>query len=115
MASEATLRQYASALVTLFVKQYTQKYGKPPSDLNRYRDRWGFQGMAEDFGKKRSEEIINYYLSSTRSSHPVGYLLYNYDKINETMLDFERDVEARRRLREETRRRVEEWSGKQRG
>jgi hypothetical protein len=113
--NEATLRKYSQALVTRYVKKYTEKYGKPPTDLNRYRDRWGFQGMVEDFGKDRAEQIMDFYLESNRPNHPVGYLLFNYDKVNETMIKFEEDIEVRKRIMEETRKRVEEWDGDQRG
>ena len=109
--NEATLKKYSQALVSQFVKEYSVKYGKAPSDLNRYRDRWGFQSMIEDLGKARAQELITFYLKSTRASHPVSYLLYNYDKINDTMEENEQDLENRRLLMEETRRRVEEWNG----
>lgn len=113
--NEATLRKYSQALVTRFVKKYAERYGNPPSDLNRYRDRWGFQGMVEDFGKARAEQIVDFYLEADRPSHPVDYLLYNYDKLNAAMIKFEEDAESRRRIMEETKKRVEEWVGNQRG
>jgi len=113
--NEATLRKYSQALITHFLKRYTEKYGKPPADFNRYRDRWGFQSMIEDLGKNRSTEVVDYYLSAPYSNHSVSFLFYNSDKISKKMFQLEEDAKKRKQLMEETKRRVEAFDGKQGG
>ena len=115
MVSENTLRTYTNAVMSHFLKAYNEKYGKPPTDFNRYRDKWGFQAMIEDLGKRRAIEVIDYYLSAPYSHHSASYLFYNSDKISKKMADLEEDAKRRKELMAETKRRVEEWSGNQRG
>jgi hypothetical protein len=96
-------------LVTYFLNVFKTKYEAAPKDFNRYRDKWGFSGMIEDFGMDQSKKIIDYYFQTNRSYHPTNYLLFNYEKLNAAMLEREEDERNRAKLREESRRRVEEW------
>ena len=67
----AVTNQQVHSLVTYFLKLYGQKYEEAPRDFNRYRDKWGFQSMIEDFGPARAKQIVEFYLSTYPPRHPV--------------------------------------------
>lgn len=104
--------QQTHTLISLFLKEFKEKYGREPVNFNRYRDKWGFQSMAEDLGIDRAKEVISYYFETNRVGHPTSYLMNNYDKISERMREREEDVIIRKRLMEESAKRVEEWRAK---
>jgi len=105
----AVTQAQVHALVTFFLKTFKDKYGENPRDFNRYRDKWGFQGMIEDFGAVRAKEIVSYYFETPKAHHPTNYLLFNYEKINNAMVEREEDEKKRAELRAESKKRVEEW------
>lgn len=107
MAQDTITRQ-ANGLVTLFIKTYTDLYSRAPS-LNRYREKWGFQDMITDLGYDRAKEIVLYYFKTTKSGHPVSFLLQNYDKINSFYEEKIDDDKRRAELRRQTAERVREW------
>jgi hypothetical protein len=104
--------QQTHALISLFLKKYKDKYGKEPLRFNRYRDKWGFQSMAEDLGVDRAKEVIEYYFDTNKMGHPTSYLMNNYDKINERMIEKAEDVIKRKQLMQESAKRVAEWRAK---
>lgn len=104
--------QQTHALISLFLKGYKKRYGKDPVNFNRFRDKWGFQDMAEDLGLDRAKEVIEYYFETGKVGHPISYLLREYDKINQRMIEREQDVINRKKLMEESAKRVEEWRAK---
>lgn len=106
--AKATLANQANALITLYIKLYTDKYEHAPK-LNRYRERWGFQSMVEDLGYEKSQEVIRYYMRQNRPGHPVSHLLFNYDNMAEVIEELEQDNEKRAELRAKTEQRVKEW------
>jgi hypothetical protein len=105
----AVSNQQTHSLISHFLTQYQQKHNGPPRDFNRHRDKWGFQSMIEDLGMARAREIVTYYFSLPNNSHTVNGLLFNYDKLNTDMMEREEDEIERRRIRAETKQRVEEW------
>jgi hypothetical protein len=102
-------QQQIHALISLYLKNYKAKYGRDPLNFNRYRDKWGFQGMIEDLGVERAKEVIDWYFSARSAGHSTQYLANNYDKINLRMREREEDEINRKKLMEESRKRVEEW------
>jgi ubiquinone/menaquinone biosynthesis C-methylase UbiE len=107
--AKATTRQ-VQTLIGHYLKLYALKYNSSqPTDFNRYRDKWGFQAMADQFGYEVAKEIIEYYMQTPRFGHPVSQLLYNYEKIEKRMRERREDEEKRRLLREESMKRVERW------
>lgn len=98
----------AHALISLYKKLYEQRHREKPT-VNTHSVKWGLQDMISDYGYKRSQDILTFYLETERPAHPIDYLLYNYHKINQLMLDKAEDEANRIRLRAETKRRVEEW------
>lgn len=111
MVAKATLAKQGNALLNQFVAEWTDRYKRAP-DLNRYREKWGFQDMIEDLGYDRAMEIIRYYFSTDKSGHPVAFLLNNYDKINKYYDEKAEDLERRRAIRAETAARVREWEAR---
>jgi hypothetical protein len=90
------------------MKVFADRYGRKPQ-LNRYREKWGFQDMITDLGYDRAKEIVEYYFRTSKPGHPVAFLLNNYDKINRYYEEKQDDDEKRRKLREATAARVREW------
>lgn len=103
--------QKANALITLFVGLYKTQYGKDPI-VNRYTEQWGFQSMIEDLTEPRAVEVIEYYFTTKRVSHSVQWLLRNYHRLNQFMIEKEQDEKERLRLRIETAQRVKEWEAR---
>ena len=108
MVSEATINKYANLLLNEYIDFYTKKYGCAP-EMNRYRDKWGFRGMYEDLGNKQASRVVEYYFKTGRIGHPLQYLLYNYDKLNQILNELDKDAEDRIKLRKETEARVKKW------
>lgn len=104
--SKLTANQQAYALITLFEKHYQKKYDRKP-EINRHRDKWGFQDMVEDLGYGEAQQIVAYYFELKYIGHPVQTLLRNYDKFSRVRKEREEDEANRLRLREETKKRVE--------
>lgn len=109
--SDRTLAQQANALITKYVKLYTDKHGKAPV-INRYRERWGFQSIIEDLGRADANKVVEYYFTYKRADHPVQELLRSYDELHKNRLADEKDIQDREKLRIETARRVKEYLDK---
>jgi hypothetical protein len=99
--------QQAQALLSLFIKKYAERYGTEPQ-LNRYRLKWGAVDFIDSVGYQRAKEITEYYLT-LESNHSFEALLATFDKVGAAMDERREDNARRARLREETRRRVEEY------
>lgn len=109
----ATVQQ-TNALITLYLSEYKATYGSAthnsvPPNFNRYKDKWGFQGMVDDLGYERARQVVKYYFDTEHSGHPVKYLLYNYGDISVAMVEEEEDEIKRVKLRAESKTRVDEW------
>jgi hypothetical protein len=111
MVSEATVNKYTNELLALYVDLYSQKYGKAPM-MNRFKQKWGFRGMYEDLGQAQAKKVINHYFNTGRVGHPIDYLLYNYEKLNQILIELEQDARKREELRKETEQRVREWEAR---
>lgn len=105
----AVTRQQTHALITYFLQKHQEKYEREPRDFNRFRDQWGFSAMIEQYGMTKAKRIVDYYFDTRRMAHPVNYLLYNYERLNAIIVEKDADAELRKKLLEESQRRVEEW------
>jgi hypothetical protein len=103
----AQQKQLSFALVDLYVLCYKDKTGRKPT-VNRFREKWGFQDMVDSIGYDRSVEIVKYYFE-TQNNWTPNHLFNNFDKLDEALTKRDADRARREALREETRRRVEEW------
>jgi hypothetical protein len=111
MASPSTVAKQAYSLISLYEKCYEEKYGRKPN-VNRFREKWGFQDMIADLDYDQSKDVIRYYFKTGKTGHPVPFLLQNYDKINEFMIEKAADDAKRAELRRMTEERVREWDSK---
>lgn len=114
----ATKVQQSHALANFYVKKFEGVHGVKPADFNLYRDRRGFEAMAEQLGYERAKDVIDYYMKIVDNPHTCKGLLYNYEKFNLLLIELEEDEKRGAVIREETRKRVEEWRaarGDQRG
>lgn len=107
MAAQSQLSKQANGLITLFVKLYQEKHKRAP-EINRYKQKWGFQDMVEDLGYDQAKKVIEHFISLRQANHTVQELLFNYDRYSKTLIAREKDREERLALREQTRLRVEE-------
>lgn len=108
MADAKQVAKLAYSLIDFFIVQYNSRFKRDPQ-INRYRVKYGFQDMINDLGFEQSKRVIEFYISGNRNSYTVNDLLYSYDKINRVIEEQDADEENRRILKEETKRRVEEW------
>jgi len=107
--SKAPSTAQVNALITSYLKLYSDRYGNRPDGFNRFREKWGFQAMIEDLGYERAKEVVAYYFETRNIGHPVTELLYDYDRLDVLMRERAKDEEQRRILREKSKTRVEEW------
>jgi hypothetical protein len=107
VATAATVAKQANENINLFIKLYTDKYGQPPT-FNRHRLKWAFQDMVKDLGNGEAKRVIEYYFETKKIGHPVDQLLYRYDKLYNILTELDNDVENRAKIRELTKRKVEE-------
>lgn len=97
----------AHALVTKYSNLYELKYNKKPT-MNRHREKWAMQDVLDSVGYDRALEILEYYFSVTKPGHPLAWFYFNFDKLDEVMVKLDQDKERRQKLREQTKRMVEE-------
>ncbi len=98
--------QQAQALITLYVNQYERVYGHKPT-INRYRIKWGMIDVIESVGYEKARVLLEYYFTCTATHTPENFM-YTFDNLEAMLLESRADEERRRRLREETRRRMSE-------
>lgn len=110
----AKTNQQANALLTLYSSLYTKRYKTAPTMINRYRDKWGMVDVIESVGYDRAKELLEYYLGTSRATHPLQWFFYNFDTIDKTMEDEKADGNERRKVMLETKKRAEEWIEQQR-
>lgn len=111
MASEQTLMVQAGKLLSLYAELYRDKYNVAPK-MNRFKEKYAMKDVVESVGFERAEALMNYYFKTARTSHPIEWFKYNFDKLDTIMDELAKDEEEKRKMREETKRRVEEWKEK---
>lgn len=103
------------ALITYYVNSYEKKYGSKPN-VNRYSARWGFDSILTDISSSKAKSLVDFYFrAESPRRHDLDWFFYNYSKLLDNMADADKDAAERVKLREESRKRAEEWSesGKQ--
>ena|SRR3982751_908922 len=97
------------ALTSYYIKQYKAKYGRAPV-VNRNIAKAQFQNMLMDYSSDELRALIDFFFTTqSGNSHKINDLFYGYDRLVVTMHEYNEDVERQRVLREETKRRTEEW------
>jgi hypothetical protein len=94
-------------LMTLYQNLYIEKY-KKPATLNKFREKWAMQDVIDSVGLDKAIDLMNYYFSLEKFGHPLQFFYYNFDKMENARNELQKDIETRRRLRENTKKMVEE-------
>lgn len=94
-------------LLTIYMALYEQKYGKKPR-LNKYKEKWAMQDVLDSIGFEAAKDVLNYYFRTGKSGHPLNFFYNNFDRLEDMMIQVNKDIANRARLLEETKRLVEE-------
>lgn len=97
--------QQAQALVTLYMSLYKKTYGHDPV-VNRYRLKWGMTDVIDSVGYQHARALMEYYFDCD-AEHTPEWFLNNFDRLDASKKEQDIDDERRRRLREETKRRMQ--------
>ncbi len=94
-------------LLSLYQALYKDKYNKQPK-LNKYRDKWAMQDVIDTVGYERAKELMEYYFKTGKIGHPLQFFFYNFDSMDRVKQESDKDKLNRIKLREQTKRMVEE-------
>jgi hypothetical protein len=94
-------------LMSLYQNLYKEKYNKA-APINKFREKWAMQDVIDSVGFDKAVDLINYYFSLEKFGHPLQFFYYNFDKMEQARVELQKDIEARRLLREHTKKMVEE-------
>ena len=94
-------------LLGLYQNLYKEKYNKAIT-LNRYKEKWAMQDVIDSVGFDRARDLLVYYFSLNKYGHPLQFFYFNFDKMEQTKIESDKDKEARRKLMEQTKKMVEE-------
>ena len=97
------------ALLSLYEKLYSERYNKV-SRLNKFKEKWAMQDVIESVGYDRARELLEYYFRVTKQGHPIQWFFYNFDRLDDMLLQSQEDELRRKKMREATKRMVEESS-----
>lgn len=111
MPTEKTLIQQGGKLLDLYLKLYEEKAGRAIV-VNRYKEKFKMKDVVESVGFERAKEIMEYYFRTTRTSYPIDWFVYNFDKLNAVMIERRADEVKKKMMAEATRKRVEAWERK---
>ena len=51
---------------------------------------------------------MEYYFKCKKDGHPMNWFLYNFDRLDDTLIKSEQDIKHRKNLREQTKNLVEQ-------
>jgi hypothetical protein len=94
-------------LLTIYMALYEQKYGKKPR-LNKYKEKWAMQDVLDSIGFDKAKDVLNYYFRTGKVGHPLNFFYNNFDRLEDMMVQIDKDIVNRARLLEQTRKLVEE-------
>lgn len=94
-------------LLTIYMALYEQKYGKKPR-INKYKEKWAMQDVLDSIGFDQAKDVLNYYFRTGKSGHPLNFFYNNFDRLEDMMIQINKDVANRARLLEQTKKLVEE-------
>ena len=102
-----TENQLAFSLLSLYSKEYQDKYGRSCS-INKFRDKWAMIDLIDSVGYDRAKELIAYYFKTTSSNrHSLQWFMYNFDRLDDMLMKTEADRIRREKIRKATREMVE--------
>lgn len=86
----------AYMLVSFFCSLYKEKY-KKTSIVNKYREKWAMKDVIDSVGYDRAKVLLEQYFKLNKSDHNLAWFFYNFDKIDSSLVELEKD-RARREL-----------------
>lgn len=92
-------------LLSLYQNLYKDKYGKAPS-LNKYKEKWAMQDVVDSIGYDRAKKVLEYYFETGKDKHPLQFFYFNFDRLEDMMLQIEEDKVLRNIILENTRKLV---------
>lgn len=94
-------------LLSVYKELYRERYKREPQ-INIYREKWGMQDVIDSIGFERAKEVLEYYFKTSKPGHPIQQFFFNFDKLNNYMVELEKDRANREKLRQETQQMVAE-------
>lgn len=107
MAKEDSKLTYS--LLSLYETLYAQRYSKKPR-INKYKEKWAMGDVIDSIGYDRARELLEYYFKVTKQGHPLQWFFYNFDRLDDMLLQSQEDQLRRKKMREATKKMVEERS-----
>lgn len=99
-------------LTSYYIGLYNDKYNVRPV-VNRHKARWGFDSVLYDLSLGDARELLDFYLETNSThGHSLDWFFNNYDKLIVSKESARQDEEERRKLRAESKKRLEEWEEK---
>jgi|SRR6478609_6351184 len=96
-------------LTNYYMAKYKDKYGIG-AIVNAHKARWGFDNVLMSVTLGEAKRLLDFYMDTQSSNaHDLEWFFYNYDKLQTNMARVAEDEELRRRLRQQTKERVEQW------
>jgi hypothetical protein len=105
MAKEEARQPYV--LISIYEMLYKEKYNRAPK-LNKYREKWAMQDVIDSIGFDRARDVLEYYFRTNRPGHPLQQFFFNFDKLDQVMIELEKDKLSREKLRAQTKQMVAE-------
>jgi|APGre2960657373_1045057.scaffolds.fasta_scaffold165380_1 hypothetical protein len=93
----------AYSLISEYTRLYREKYGISPT-INKYKEKWAFLSLIEDFGYENIEQTLSYYFKLTKDMHPLSWFVNNFSSLHISRIGAEKDA----MLRSEQRRKTQE-------
>ncbi|NDB81294.1 MAG: hypothetical protein EB127_00885 [Alphaproteobacteria bacterium] len=95
----------AYSLVSLYSSLYKDKYNKAIV-INKHKEKWGMAEVIDSVGFDRAKELLIYYFNTSRSSHPLQWFFYNFERLDAVLTAKALDAERRKTLLEQTKKMV---------
>lgn len=104
-AKESNKQPYI--LLSLYASLFKERYNRVPV-INRHREKWAMQDVIDSVGFDRARQLLEYYFKTGKSGHPLQHFFFNFDKLDQIMVELDKDKNTREKLLLETKQMVEE-------
>jgi hypothetical protein len=106
--AKATAQQ-CHALITYFIEACNA--AGIQIRVSRNKVRWQFEALLMDYTPTEARELIDYYVAHYTDPR-VDWFMYNYDKVDDAKQEAARVEARRKKIREATAAKAEEWRNK---
>lgn len=89
------------ATIQHYIKLYEDRYKVRPI-VNKHKEKWAMKSLIEDFGAEEIKKTLDYYFICSKDNHPLNWFYNNYESLNQSMNNLERDKKLREERRAET-------------